>query len=385
MRSDLGLGAPSLARLVPAIRRRLPEVPEPLALEPDEERLRLFDAVSQFLIAPAARAPLVVVLDDLHWADKGTLTLLRHIARFVAKHAILLVGMYRDVELDRQHPLADVLAVLRREVEYERLVLRGLGIDEVRTLVETIADHDVDPALTQAIGAETNGNPFFIREVLIHLVEGGMLRREGERWTTGGRAVADLGIPEGIRQVITQRLARLSEDANRLLSSASAFTNAFEFAVVTSVAGLSEAAALDGLDEALRAQLVRPADQPDTYAFTHALIRHTLYGELNPSRQVRLHRAIAEAMEALHGTRAAERAAELAEQYHRSAALPGAERGVVHAIAAADRAEVEVAWDRVATFLRMALELMESDDVRRPRVLARMGWRWRGQWTSRPP
>jgi len=370
---DLGLGAPSLARLVPAIRRRLPKVPDPVRLEPDEERVRLLDAVSQFLIAVAARSPLVLVLDDLHWADRGTLTLLRHIARTTACHRLLLIGTYRDVELDPQHPLADALAVVRREVEYERLVLRGLAPTDVGMLLDTIAEADVGQALTQAISAETNGNPFFIREVLIHLAEGGKLRQEGDRWKATAPTIADLGIPEGLRQVITRRLARLSEDTNRLLSAASAFTGPFEFAIVMSVAGVSEAAGLAALDEALGAQLIRAADRPDCYTFVHALIRHTLYGEMNPSRRVRLHRHVAETMETLHGERATARAAELAYQYHRSAVLPGAERGVTYAIAAAERAEAEAAWDDAATFLRMALELMESHDTRRPRVQARMG------------
>jgi class 3 adenylate cyclase len=373
LRQDLGTGGPSLARLIPAIRARLPDIPDPVPLEPEEERVRLIDAVSQFVIATAARTRLVLVLDDLHWADKGTLTLLRHVARIASRHPVLVIGAYRDVDVDRQHPLADLLRVLRRETAYERLLLRGLAAEEVRTLLDTIADQDVGPALTQAIVAETNGNPFFIREILIHLVEGGKLRRDGDGWTTSVRTVADFGIPEGIRDVIGRRLARLSSEANRLLSSASAFTGPFEFGVVASVAGLPESAALDALDEALGAQLIRPADRQDHYVFGHALIRHTLYGEMNPSRQVRLHRHIAETMEALHGAGARERAAELAYQYHRSAAVPGAERGVTHAVAAADQAEANVAWDEVAEFLRMALELMQPSDARRPRVLSRMG------------
>ena len=115
LRQDLGLRAAPIARLVPALRERLPDIPEPVALQPDEERFRLLDAVSQFLIALSARAPLVLVLDDLHWADKGTIGMLRHVVRFIPKHRILALGAYRDVELDRQHPLADALGSLRRE------------------------------------------------------------------------------------------------------------------------------------------------------------------------------------------------------------------------------------------------------------------------------
>jgi class 3 adenylate cyclase len=116
LRADLGHSAGAIARLAPSLRDRLPDLAEPAQLQPDEERFRLLDAVSQFLIATSQRAPVVLVLDDLHWADKGTLAMLRHVARFATKHRILMLGAYRDVELDRQHPLSDALAALRREV-----------------------------------------------------------------------------------------------------------------------------------------------------------------------------------------------------------------------------------------------------------------------------
>jgi hypothetical protein len=231
-----------------------------------------------------------------------------------------------------------------------------------------------------AISAETDGNPFFIREVLAHLVEEGKIYREKGQWTTN-LSIAEMGIPEGVRQVIGRRVSRLSEDANRLLTVASAFNGLFPFDIAASVARLEETAALDAVDESLAAQLLRPGGEADTYDFTHALIRHTLYGELSPSRQVRLHRQIAEAMERSYGdpstasgrSRAADHAAELAYQYHRSAALPGAERGVPHALAAADRAEAAYARDESAVFLRIALDLLPAQDQRRPRLLGRLG------------
>jgi hypothetical protein len=179
LRADLGAGAAPLARLVPALRERLPDIPEPVALQPDEERVRLLDAVTQFLIALAARAPLVLVLDDLHWADTATVTLLRHVARFAARNRWLLLGAYRDVEVTAQQPLADALGALPRETTYEHLGLAGLGSTEVEELLEAVADQKVPDALVAAITAETSGNPFFIREVLLHLVEEGKIVRRG--------------------------------------------------------------------------------------------------------------------------------------------------------------------------------------------------------------
>jgi class 3 adenylate cyclase/tetratricopeptide (TPR) repeat protein len=370
LRRDLGPGAPPLARLVPSLRERLPDIAEPIPLQADEERFRLLDAVSQLLIEASERAPVVLVLDDLHWADRDTIAMLRHVARAVSQHRLLVVGLYRDVELDRQHPLADALGALRREAPYERIALKGLDAAGVEALLEGVAQQEVNnPALVRAISEETNGNPFFIREVLIHLVEEGKLYREGGRWTSRVASVAELGIPEGVRQVITRRLSRLSETANKLLAAASAFEGAFRFDVAAGAAGLDETVALDAVDEALGAQLLRATGEVDSYDFTHALIRHTLYAELNPSRQVRLHRRIAEAL----AEGSPDRAADIAYHYHRSAAMSGAEAGVAPALAAAEAAEAAYAHDDAATFLRMALDLMPAGDVRRPRLLARLG------------
>ena len=371
LRQDLGLGAAPLARLVPALREKLPDIPEPVALQPDEERFRLLDAVAQFLIALSVRAPVVLMLDDLHWADKGTIALLRHVARFAARQRILLLGGYRDVEVERTHPLAEALGALPRETRYEHLALTGLDTGEVAQLLETIADQAVPAALVTAIRAETSGNPFFIREVLLHLVEEGKILRQDGRWTATV-STSEMGIPDSVRQVITRRLTRLSDEANRLLSVGSAFNGAFRFDIAARVAGLGEAQALDAVDEALGAQLLAPSGQADTCDFTHALVRHTLYEQLSPPRQVRLHRQIAEAMEAVHAERAAEYAAEIAEQYHRSRDLPGAERGVTYAVTAADRAEAMYAHDEVVRLLRIAVELTPQTAPRPARLLGRL-------------
>jgi len=372
LRADLGYGAPPVARLVPSLHERIPDIGEPVPLNPDEERFRLLDAVSQLIIATSARAPVVLVLDDLHWADGGTIAMLRHVARFLPGQRTLVLGAYRDVELDRQHPLADALAALRSEVEYERILIKGLDEGDIRALLTDIAEQDVPDAFVQAISAETDGNPFFIREVLIHLADEGKIYQQDGRWTAGV-SIAEMGIPEGVRQVIGRRLSRLSENANRLLTAASGFNGPFRVDLAAVAAGLDEADALDAIDAALEAQLVQPAGDAESYDFVHALIRHTLYAELSPSRQVRLHRGIAEAMERLHGDRAMDHAPELAYQYHRSAGLAGTERGADYAVAAADQAERLPAWDQVATFSRMALDLLPEADARRAQVAGRLG------------
>jgi class 3 adenylate cyclase/tetratricopeptide (TPR) repeat protein len=372
LRKDLGSYGIVMARIAPGLRDRLPDVPEPPALQPDEERYRLLDAVAQYLTVVSRRTPLLLVLDDLHWADGGTIVLLRHLGRLAQSSAILIVGAYRDVELDRSHLLGEALSVLRRETDYERVVLKGLDQRHVGELLETIAAREVPEAFRNAIAEETEGNPFFIREILLHLVEAGKLHHQDGRWTSR-YSVEEMGIPEGVRQVIGRRLSRLSPDANQLLAAAAGFQGAFRFDLATAVAGLDEKAALDALDEALDAHLLRAGPTPEAYDFTHALIRHTLYAEMNPSRQVRLHRRIAEEMERAYGDGATEHAGEIAREYHRSATLPGAAKGVPMCLAAAERAEAGAAHEEVAVFLRMALELLPESDSRRARILGRVG------------
>src|SRR5262249_56276388 len=168
---DLAVGGGPVGGLVRELRERLPDLPEPVALQPDAERVRLLDAVVQWLLALAARAPAMLVVDDLHWADHGTVAMLRHVARFARRGRLLVLGAYRDVEIDSQHPLRDALGALPRETSYEQLALAGLDTAAVQELLQLIADQNVPQELVTAITRETSGNPFFIRELLLHLVE----------------------------------------------------------------------------------------------------------------------------------------------------------------------------------------------------------------------
>jgi class 3 adenylate cyclase/tetratricopeptide (TPR) repeat protein len=371
---DLGLGAAPLAHLVPELRQVLPNLPEAVPVQPDEERFRLLDGVAQLLIARSARAPLLLVLDDLHWADKGTIAMLRHVARFAPQQKILVVGTYRDVEVGPGHPLTEALDTLRREADYERVRLEGLEQEAVRELLSAVAEQEVSEALGFAIAKETEGNPFFIREVVRHLIEEGKVYQgQDGRWTSD-LPVGELGIPEGVREVIGRRLSRLSEAANRLLAVACGFEAEFQFDIVARVADLDEDDALDGLDEALSAHLAEEAGTPGAYAFSHALIRHTLYGQLSSARRLRLHRRLAEALWAAFGADLSPAwAGEIASQYHRSAGLPGAEKGVEPALVVAAHAEAAGAHDEAARFLLMAMELLPETDPRRPRLLGRLG------------
>ena len=366
----LGSRAGIVARIAPRLRELLGDLPEPGVLDKDEERVRLFDAVTQFLVAISKTNPLVLILDDLHWADRGTVALLNHAARFTSDNPIFLIGAYRDAEVGRAHPLSQTLAAFSRTAHFEAITLGGLQREELASLLKIIGDDEAPADLVEAFNNATEGNPLFFRELLLHLFEEGKILQQGSGWRARLK-IAELDIPEGVRQVIGRRLQRLSEDANRLLSVAAAFNGSFDIDVAASVAGLSEDAALNAIDEALDSQLLRPGSASDAFDFTHALIRHTLYSELNPARRTRMHRRIAEEMERTWSEGTSAHAAEIAYQFWRGASPSLPPRGAEYAIAAADNAEAAYAHDEVGAFLKIALELLDADDPQRAALLGR--------------
>ncbi|HEY7031876.1 MAG TPA: AAA family ATPase [Thermomicrobiales bacterium] len=362
----IGLGAPTLAHLVPEIAALMPESGEPVSLGPADERFRVFDAIAEFLVRLAAIQPILVVLDDLHWADGGSLGLLEHLARFAGTQALLVVATYRDAELRQGHPLDELLAGLRRERCFQRVRLRGLGRAEVGQLITATTQRTLPAAVADAIAQETGGNPFFVEELARYLLEEGKLDAVAAADRLDLRA---LRVPEGVRQVVRGRLARLSPDAHRLLTHAVVFTGGIDFRVLQALTDLSEDALLDALDEALAAHLIQPVNGPaETYDYVHAIVRYALYDEWSPSRRVRLHRRLAKALEQVYAGRERERAAELAAQYHASITLPGAERGLPHALAAAEQARAAYAGARAVGFLRMAVDFAATDPVKRAEV-----------------
>ncbi len=329
----LGEHPGELARLVPDVAVRWPAVGSPTTADPETERYRLFEAVTSWLAAASADQGLVLVLDDLHWAGRPTLLLVRHLIRTPDALRLLVIGTYRDTDLDRSHPLAEVLADLRREPGVERLALRGLDPDGVASFLEAAGGQALDEpgqVLAAAIAQETEGNPFFVGEVLSHLVESGALYVEDGRWTSN-RTIEEMGIPEGVRDVIGRRLSRLSDLTNDVLTRASVIGQVIELAVLVAVCDEDEDAVLDALEEAVGAGLVRESDEVFGHRFAHALVRTTLYEELPTVRRVRLHARVGEAIETVHAARLDERAADLAHHFAEAAAGGGVERAIGYA------------------------------------------------------
>jgi DNA-binding CsgD family transcriptional regulator len=322
-------------------------------LSSEEERIRFFEAVARLL--ELSERPLVIVLDDLQWADPPALGLLEYVARSIEGAPLLVLGTHRDVGLGPQHPLSECLAELERQRRYEPIHLRPLTLEETAALARQLTDGPISRPAAAAIHAETSGNPFFIEEVVRELArEGFELASESPTSPTAWP------IPPTIRRAVSRRLARLSGDANTILSVASAFAGAFAADELAAATELDDETLLDCLDEVLGAGIVRPAADADTYEFSHSLLRQTLYDELSPSRRSRLHRRVAQALERAYAGREGEAAAELASQFHRSRSLPGAEQGLPFALLAAERAAARYAHAEAVTYLRMARDLAAS-------------------------
>ena len=376
----LGADAGVLARIVPMLHEQLPDIAEPPSIPAEGERYRLLEAVGDFFARVAAPRPLVLMLDDLHWADKGTIAMLRQVVRQAPQQKLLLVGAYRDIELDRTHPLADALQTLRRETNYERLVLKGLGAADVGALLNLVAEQDVPEPFVRAIGEETGGNPFFIREVMLHLVEEKKIVQEDGRWITNV-SIAEMRIPEGVREVIGRRLSRVSGACGRMLTVASALTAGFSWEVISTVVDLDDALLLDAVDEALVAQLIVERER-GRYDFTHALIRHTLYEELSTPRRILLHRQIGEALERLYEGDIEGHLAEVGHHFYQAASGGLVEKAIGYARRAADDATQRVAYDVAVAQYEHALELSAiagSDESERCRLLIALG---EAQWKT---
>jgi class 3 adenylate cyclase/tetratricopeptide (TPR) repeat protein len=361
----LGRLAGELTRLVPEISETLSGLPPPIRSDPETERYRLFDAVAAWLGSLSKGAPGLLVLDDLQWAARPTLLLLRHVVRSPEPMRLLILGTYRDTELARDHPLAELLADLRRDVSVDRLALSGLDTQGVAALVAGVTAHELgeeDFELARAIHAETQGNPFFVGEVLNHLSETGAVDRLERRWTRR-LPIEELGIPEGVREVVGRRLSRLSESANRVLSLAAVAGEEFELAVLEAAGDFENETLVAALEEAVRARLVNEAAGPaPRHRFAHALVRATLYDELSPARRAALHGRIGEAIQTVHPRHLDDHLPALARHFALATAGGDTSTAVHWTARAGDQALALLAHDEAVAYYGQALELLDASE-----------------------
>ena len=350
--ADLGPGAPEIAEVVAEVREQLADIPAPAAYaDPKQARFRQFDSIAAFLRRVADRQPLMLVLEDLHWADRDSLALLEFVTAELAQSRVLIVGTYRDVEVSRGHPLAETLAELTRESQTTRLALDGLSQTDVGSFLQHAFGPSRDDELAATVHERTDGNPLFVTEIIR------LLSQEGQLVAGDQRKRHDLrfGIPDEIREVIGKRLDRLSGPCSDTLTVAAVVGREFGLdELAPLVDDLSDEGLLDLLEEALHAYIVEELPEVGRYQFTHALIQEVLAQELSQTRRVRLHARVATALEDLYGADANAHAARLARHFTEAGSLLGAEKLRHYSLVAAERALTAHAYEEAINHFERA-------------------------------
>src|SRR4051794_9341819 len=358
LRAQVGAQGGELARLVPELARRVPDLARPAGDGSEGERFRLFEAAGS-LLANASRAwPVVLVLEDLHWADMPTALLLTHVVRSIQTERVLIIGSYRDTGVGE--PLAGVLADVHRERALERLRLGSLHRGEVATMISAWLGRTPPTHFAHAIHRETGGNPFFIEEVLRHLLDVAAAdRSEWERLAS----LSKLGIPDGVRDAIERRLVRLSADARRIVTMAAVIGRSFSIAVLHDLAEVSDEQLLAALEEAAKRGIVEEEAGPGGRStFAHALIRETLYASLSGPRRVGLHRRIGAIIEARHAGDPDPPLGELAYHFVEAAGPGAAAKAVDYSARAGRRALAALAYEEGARHFALALEALDLSE-----------------------
>jgi class 3 adenylate cyclase/tetratricopeptide (TPR) repeat protein len=365
----------ALARLVPDIGGDRDRV-----ADPDTERLLLLEGIVELLAAVSAREPVMVVLDDLHWADTASLQVLRHVIASPTPTKVTIAITYRDTDLGRGDALTQLLSDLHREANVTRLALHGLEDTDVMELLAAAAGHDLDDngvGLAHTLRRETGGNPFFTGELLRHLGEsGGIVLNDDGRWVLAGE-LEELGIPNSVRDVVGRRVERLGDEPLRVLTLASVIGREFDVDLLAQLADTDEDALLDHLDAGVAAALLAESDTAGRYRFTHALTQHSLYDELSPTRRQRAHQRVAEALEADDTGDGAATLAELAHHWVAATRPADLYKALGYVRRAGDAARDALAPDDAIRWYQQALDLIDRqtppDEHQRADLLARLG------------
>jgi class 3 adenylate cyclase/tetratricopeptide (TPR) repeat protein len=354
----------TLAGLLPGLGRRVPGLGPPPTADADTGRYRLFAAVVELLAGVSARQPVVLVLEDLQWADRASLQLLRHVVGSDRPMRLVVVGSCRDSELSRQHPLVDTLAELHRQGGVTRVELGGLDDAGVTAFIEAAGGQALDEAavtFAAEVHRETGGNPFFVGEVLRHLTDTGALARDRQGRWSATVPLDQMTLPASVHAVIGGRVGRLGGEAERVLSLAAVIGRDFDLDLLSATCGLADDEVLGILDAAAASALVRElTDAPGHYCFVHALIQHTVYAQLGRTRQARAHREVAVALEALCGDRPGARVGELARHWSAAPRPDALPKALHHSRRAADDALAALAPGDALGLYTHALDLNQQ-------------------------
>jgi DNA-binding SARP family transcriptional activator len=354
-----------LGRLLPGIAHAEEGRPVVSESDPETERYLLFTAVVGLIEALSAPSPLALVLDDLHWSDTPSLTLLQHVAAATGHVPLLLLVTYRDTETRPDDALATALTELLRVDGVEQLILDGLTVEDIATLMTEVAGHDIGPAgreLARDIRDETGGNAFFVGQILRHLLESGAITQDDSgRWQVRA-PLPELGLPRTVRDVVLERVGRLGERTQAVLTLAAVIGRTFDLELLERLTDADgDDDPLPALEAALGASvLTEPAT--GRFAFAHAIINHTLYSELSAARRSRLHRRVAQAVAELPG----DHVSELAHHWLAADSPAHADEAIRWAQRAGDRALEHLAPDEAAHWFAEGLRRTDDDPQRVP-------------------
>jgi tetratricopeptide (TPR) repeat protein len=363
LRLDLGEGVGRISQLVPSVgaRTETDTTPRPDA---EDARFELFEAIADWLRRSARRKPLMLMLDDLHWADESSILLLEHLIENLRDEPILLGCTYRDAEIAAEHPLRRLLDALPRLRGVKQISLRGLSEGAVASYVELAIGQPAPPRLAAAVFRQADGNPLFVSEVVRMLVESGGVKQRDESWTQQ--------IPDGVRGVIGHRLGKLSPSCLGVLTAASVLGREFELRVLERSAGFTVEVVLDAIDEGMSARLIRlaPESQPHQgrYSFSHALVRDVVYDQMSSRQRLKLHLAAANALEDLYGSDPGHRISALAYHFREAGPVGDIEKAIAYSVRAGDAARRLYAYEEALRHWDAAIELL--DDVGRPQEQA---------------
>lgn len=373
-RATLGEAAGEIARLLPDIRRRFPEIPPTADLPADQERRFLFASTRAVLASLAAVRPLFLVWDDIHWADEPTLAFLEHLATDISDLPILIVATYQYGEVSPVRPLRATLEALHRRRLVEQIEIGPLSRDDIHALLTSITDVEPPPELSDVLFRDTEGNAFFFEEVVRHLSDRGLLFDDAGAWR-GDLGDTHLDVPESLRLVLRRRLEALSEDAQKVLMRAALIGRGFGWDLFETLANTDEDTLLDALDEAEHTRLIASATERGVvrFTFSHELIRQTIVDDVSPARSQRLHLDIADAMERVYSGSLPEHAEAIAAHLER-AGHRDADRSVHFLLLAGERAIEVAAYADAQRLLERALALLPDNDFsKRGLVLERLG------------
>jgi tetratricopeptide (TPR) repeat protein len=367
--AELDLELAELGRFIPSLHRSVPALLEPLAVEPDARRYRLFEAVTRVLEYIAAERPVVLILDDLHWADSSTALLLRHAVQQLHDVRLLLLGTLRDVEACRADDLTQLLARLGPEGSFERIMVPGLDARETADLVVAHEIGAPTEGFVRSLRRATDGNPLFINETLKSLSETESPSNPG---VVSERMLDRVGVPDVAQEMIAQRIQRLEATTRTVLAAAAVVGRSFHLRVLEVLLAEPVDEIIDALEEASAAGLIREADDDiDRFEFSHALVRDALCEQQSASRRIRVHHRIGEALEQVGS--AAANPAELAHHFFASRHIDGGHKALRYSVQAGDAAARALAHDEAIEHYRRALTALDTsapdDEQRRCEVL----------------